>query len=345
MDTPILASFIVDDFPACPIYQTRAQGAMLGFDIAESGYATGWQEMTRMKLFPVKEAKWFADFVEEFDIRGKFTCLPMPAGFGRIDQRVRGYSDEELKEILGLVRERIAPRFDITPETLTHTLAGDADTGALFPHAETAWMSSLARTGKVDELAAYIAKAFEILANVGLKPHGITMGGMPDLSGIGAGESLTAGRHREALAKAMVTVEKRFNASASATFMYSGAEPLTERCKASRMPEVVYTSEAGMTVYDVFSRTDPLWYLMHGRGDAAAAVDHCITHDLSQGSLVDDAEAGRAVVITVHSFTLNSNGTGVGMRVIREIVRRLRSRYCKRLQWKKCSELCGIASN
>ena len=56
---------------------------------------------------------------------------------------------------------------------------------------------------------------------------------------------------------------------------------------------------------------------------------------------MEDAEAGRPVVLTVHSFTLNSNGTGVGMRVVREIVRRMRERYGKRMQWQKASELCA----
>jgi hypothetical protein len=332
----IPACFIVDDFPACPIYQTRAQGRALGFDIKESGYAAGWQEMDRVPLTPPSELRWFADFVEEFDMRGKFTCLPFPAGFGRLDQSVRGYSADDLRTILSLLRDRVCPRFDITPETLSHTLACDPDTGAMFPHAETHWLSFLARENRIDELAAYIRKGFHILANCGIQAHGITMGGMPDLSGVSNGQALTAGFHREALAKALLLVENK------SSFMYSGAEPLTEACKKSRLPEVVHTAPDGKRVHDVFSRVDPLWFLMHGRGDAAAAIDRCITHDLERGSLVEDADAGRAVVITVHSFTLSSNGTGVGQRVIREIVRRLRERYGKRLQWMRAADLCGV---
>jgi hypothetical protein len=332
----IPACFIVDDFPACPIYQTRAQGRALGFDVKESGYAAGWQEMDRVPLTPVSELRWFADFVDEFDIRGKFTCLPFPAGFGRLDQAVRGYAADDLRTILALVRERICPRFDITPETLSHTLACDPDTGAMFPHAETHWLSFLAREKRIEELAAYIRKGYRILANCGIEAHGVTMGGMPDLSGISNGQPLTAGFHREALAEALVLVENR------STFMYTGGEPRTEASRATRLPEVIYAAADGKRVHEIFSRVDPLWFLMHGRGDASAAVDRCITHDLERGVLVEDAEAGRAVVITVHSFTLSSNGTLVGQRVIREIIRRLRERYGKRLRWMRPSELCGV---
>ena len=289
MAEPVRACYIVDDFPACPIYQTRQWGQAFGFEIPDRQYSRGWELMTKMPVYPVADTEWFADFVEEFGIRGKFTVLGYPAGRGRLDESVRGYSDEELKRLLDIVRDRIAPRFDITPEVLTHTMACDPDTLQMRPHCESHWLSHLAAEGRVDELTAYIHKAYTILRNVGLRAHGITIGGMPDLSGIAGDKPLTRGHHRDVLAEALARVERELGLSGEMTFMFTGSPAITDAGRRLRAPELIHTTGDGVKAYDVHAITDPVWFLMHGIGDIDALIDRFISRDLSHGELVDDA--------------------------------------------------------
>lgn len=339
METPVRACFKLDDFPACPIYQMRAQARAFGYEIPDEPHVAGWEEMDRVPLWPLADLEEFADFADEFDLRGKFTCLPFPAGFGRLDQHVRGYSDEQLQRILDIVRLRIGPRFDITPEVMTHTMAVDAESGALLPHAESHWMAYLARTGQVERMVAYIHKAYEILSNVGLRPHGYTSGGMPDVSGISAGQSLMTGHNHHVLGEAIVAVDREFNPGARTSVAFTGSPPVHEKARNLWAPETIYTSQDGIRVYHFFSLNDPAWYLRNGRGDVEAAINQYLTEDLTGGAFIAAAEEGRAIVLTAHTFTLNCNGTHIGMRAVREIVGRLHKRYGDRLRWYTATEL------
>jgi len=75
----------------------------------------------------------FADLVETTGIRGKFSVVPYPFGLGRVDQEVEGVSPLDLRHFLDVVRERLAPYLDISPEVLTHWNALDLGTGRLLP--------------------------------------------------------------------------------------------------------------------------------------------------------------------------------------------------------------------
>ena len=75
------------------------------------------------------------------------------------------------------MRERIAPRFDITPEFLTHLRAYDLKTGRYQHIYEDVWISQ----APIEEIVEYFVLAFQILKNVGLQATGITS---PWFSGI-----------------------------------------------------------------------------------------------------------------------------------------------------------------
>lgn len=53
----------------------------------------------------------------------------MPSCLGRLDESLKRVPLDHLKAFLGVMRERIAPRFDITPEFLTHLKAYDLKIG------------------------------------------------------------------------------------------------------------------------------------------------------------------------------------------------------------------------
>src|SRR5437660_404023 len=81
----------------------------------------------------------FADLLERTGIRGKFSVIPYPFGLGRVDRAVDGVSDADRTHFLDVVRERIAPFLDITPEALTHWNALDLGTWQLLPLWEHLW--------------------------------------------------------------------------------------------------------------------------------------------------------------------------------------------------------------
>src|SRR5512141_2892329 len=129
-------------------------------------------------LVPAKFTKRVADTFDRFNIQGKVTVIPMPSCLGRIDQSLKRVPQDHLAEFLKLMRERIAPRFDITPEFLTHLSSYYLKTGNYQRHLyEDAWISQASS----EEITEYFTLAFRILSNVGLESTGITS---PWVSGI-----------------------------------------------------------------------------------------------------------------------------------------------------------------
>jgi hypothetical protein len=280
--------------------------------------------------------------IEEFGVRGKFTLLPCPAGMGRIDQSVRSYDDGELKELIKIVRDRIAPQFDITPETLTHSMLLDTNTMGLLPHAESGWITHMCITGQVEPLRDYILHGYRILKNVGIKAHGLTIGGMNDVSNIAQGKTLFEWEGSETLGEALLAVEREMDPSCRTSFVHAGIEPRTEKGRQLCAPETIYDHPDGASVYYMHrAHEEVLFPLLHGPiADLESVTSAMITPDLLDGLLVREAEAGKAVVFATHGQTMNSMNTGAGTKILREMIRRLHERYGKRIVWQTCRELC-----
>ena len=332
-DSTIPACLIVDDFPFNAASWRRVQVEALGYRVVKGPWAKGWRSQRRAAFMPVKLLEQFADLVEEFGLRGKFTVLPCPGGWGRMDEGVRMLAESERRGLLEVVRRRIAPHFSITPEGLTHTLALDLETGGFLPHCETAWLTHLAQKGRFEDLCAYFRRAWEILANLGFHPLGSTVGGMEDVSGVGDGASLINGGFRDVLASALLCVQAEFGPAAPTLFLYTGSPPVHPVSRATLAPEVIF-SEGGRSVYEIHSLTDdPLLGVLGGRGDILKEAEPFVSRDLTSGSLIESAESGRGLTITVHSNTLVSLGTGLGLSLLRELLTRLQSRYGQKIVW------------
>lgn len=343
-DNTIHACLIVDDFPLNATYWRREQEVAFGYEVLEVClYSRNWRAQSQAPFMPLPLTHAFAEFVEEFDIKGKLTMLPCPGGLGRIDRSVRGIRNSELKEYIGIVREQLVPHFDIAPEVLTHSMALDPESEALLPHTESAWVSYLAATGRQEELRAYLRHGWTILANVGIQAHGVVIGGMDDPSNIAEGKMLVGGYHQKGLAEAVLAIEKEFNPDVSVTFMHTGSPPFSEAGKARGVPEAVHITSAGDCVFEVHSFVgDPLLEVFNGKGDVKVETDKLISPDLGKGVLIDCIEAGKLLTITVHCQTLNALNTGHGLQILREAVRRLRDRYRARLIWHTTLELCRM---
>ncbi|NLF31904.1 MAG: hypothetical protein GX591_13575 [Planctomycetes bacterium] len=339
MSRPVHACFIVDDLPANATWWMRHQQEAFGYVVPDRGWGKGWRELAAAPKFRIEDAAALADLVETFGLRGKCTLLPCPAGLGRIDRSVRLYADDELAELLGILRVRIAPSFDITPEVLTHAMAYDVDSGAMLPHTETAYLSHLAAEGKLVELVAYLRTAYIILHNAGFRPHGMTLGAMADPSGIAGGRGLLAGQGREIFGEAVLRVERQFEPALDTSFMFTGSPPVSEASRTRLAPEVVYDGAFGRA-FEIHSLQDPAHPAMHGRATAGEVVDRLITADGAAGAWVQHIESGALFVVTTHAQTLNSLNTGQGLAILREAFTRLARRYGSRLLWHTTRELC-----
>ncbi|HTL53399.1 MAG TPA: hypothetical protein VL860_12555 [Planctomycetota bacterium] len=351
--SPVHACLIVDDPPANATYWARLQQQAMGFEPRINGnWGANWTNLASAPLFRLGDVQAFADIIEEFGVRGKFTFLPCPAGLGRIDRSIRGYTSAALTDMIAVIRDRIMPQMNITPECLTHSMAYDPDTEALLPHAESFWLTHLCLTGQTAALHQYLRHAWQILANVGLTAHGLTVGGMTDVSGIGAGKSLLLGDGREVLGQAILAVEAEFKPAqtrssapqtpAHQSFLYTGAAPISAASRDRCCPEAIFTGPRNEQVFELHSMgEDPLLPVLHGPAAQTATLDAMIAPDLAAGSFIQQIEAGRLLVFTVHCQTLMALNSGAGLTILREALRRLRERYGRDLHWHTAAELCA----
>jgi hypothetical protein len=107
-------------------------------------------------LVPHEFTTRVAETMERFELRGKMTLIPMPSCLGRIDQSLKRVPPEHLEGFLKIVRERIAPRFDITPEFITHLNAYNVKTGRFQHIYEDEWISR----APIEEIVDYFVLAF-----------------------------------------------------------------------------------------------------------------------------------------------------------------------------------------
>ncbi len=121
-------------------------------------------------LVPRAFTQGVADTFDKYDLRGKLTIIPMPSCLGRLDRSLKRVPAEHLQDFLQVVRERIQPRFDITPEFLTHLRAYDLKKGQYQHIFEDVWITG----APPEEIVEYFVLAFTILKNVGLNAPGIT---------------------------------------------------------------------------------------------------------------------------------------------------------------------------
>ena len=276
------------------------------------------------RTIPLGFMEEWCRWVSDADIRGDFTVLPYPAGLGRIDQGLEGFDADELRAWLRLAREAVAPRFDIHAEILTHTRALDLATGTLLPDSEHEWSEAQGE----DALADYFAAALRILGEAGLPGHGLTQ---PCFY-----------RADEAVyARALLAAEKRVNGRAvTHNFLHmDSVAPLVP-------PRITLLDEAaGEAVVSVWTGTDDeVWNTQEPdapeRGQSPQALaDRLLTEDGAGGRLAALKRGGGPLVYVTHWQSLYSGGSGLGLRVHREVARRIRALWGAEVEWCRLSDL------
>jgi hypothetical protein len=256
----------------------------------------------------------------------------MPCCLGDINGRLNHVPRRLLSGFLKIVRERIAPRFDITPEILTHLAAYRLEGG--FHHLyEDEWVAR----ATVAELTDYIALALEILEDVGLPAGGVS-------------SPWTAGdRNEEQYARAIAGAQWRVHQrKVSWYFLHMSANG------PARRPSVSYRNpETGQVVVSVPATTsDAFWDtqrpMARTHRDATAAakagVESLLSADGLTGRIPELIGQRCPIAILTHWESLYSDGTRAGLRGLDKLLARLSKQYADDVVWTTCSEMAAQAA-
>jgi hypothetical protein len=302
--------------------------AMPQFDETFAGqnpaYKQPWRDWP--DEIPDRFVRKFAAWAGEAGVKGKWSVVPFPACVGRLDRMLPGWSPQELRESLDMVREVIVPNFDIHPEMVTHTRVIDIKTGHPFPSLRPEFMENWQwTTGKsADEIGAYVAYALRILKEAGLECEGVTTPG-----GFGS-------KARPQLAQACLqSVREVYRAEIPHYF-----RDLHASGDASVAPRVELA--AGLDgndpqcVVSIVACTGD-WT---GGWDNTLPVgaDRFISADGKTGRMVEVIERGEPAIILGHWTGIHFNGQELGLQILQEVVKRLHARF-DHLHWMKLAEL------
>jgi len=299
-------SFIIDDgSPVDPLF----------YEIP--GYETPF-------LVPHEFTSRVADNMDRFELHGKMTLIPMPSCLGRIDRSLKRVPPEHLEGYLKIVRERIAPRFDITPEFLTHLNAYNLKRGGYQHIYEDVWISQ----APLDEIIDYFTLAFTIHKNVGINSTGITS---PWDSGFDVEK-----KYAEALGAAQAKVWAR---DVTWYFLWSvGWKPprrlSIEFDDPSRKRSVV---SVPANAPDVFWSME-LPTLDERKTFIKGNIDRLISEDGRTGRIRDLIEGGYPVILLTHWQSLYTQGTALGLEGLQALLARIRKVFGNTMEWVTCSE-------
>jgi hypothetical protein len=276
-------------------------------------------------LVPAEFTQRVAETFDRFDIRGKFTVIPMPSCLGRVDQSLKRVPADHLASWLKLVQERISPRFDITPEFLTHMQAYNLKSGGYQHIYEDVWISG----APPEEIVEYFVLAFTILNNVGLPATGITS---PWVSGIDVEK-----KYAQALAEAQWKV---FSRKLTWYFLHATSWGPPRQCS------IEYENrQRGQVVVSVPANTNDIFWSMEQptREQRLAfikeGIDRIVSPDGKAGRIRELIESGHPVVLVTHWQSLYTQGTGLGLEGLVALAERIQKVFGGSLEWVSCSEL------
>ena len=267
----------------------------------------------------------FCNVAERFGLRGKFSVVPMPGGRGDIVNGIPGFPLEEIREWLDTVRTRVACRFSLCPEMLTHARAVDLASGALLAMNENAW----ARTQTAATLTPYIARALSLLRQAGLPATGVTS---PWDFGI--------------------EVEDEYVKAISAAFyQVYGLKDCWYFLRARRgvpnaLPWVALNRDGRRVVSVPATAADHFWQSMNTTDTSpeyvSSIADELITEDGTAGEIPDIIAGGGWPILIAHWQSLFSNGLGTGLKALAEVARRIEKNLGERAQWMSSEEIMKL---
>ena len=275
-------------------------------------------------LVPRAFTQRVADTFDKYGMRGKLTIIPMPSCLGRLDQSLKRVPPEHLQDFLQVVRERIQPRFDITPEFLTHLRAYDLKKDQYQHVFEDAWITG----APPDEIVEYFVLAFTILKNVGLNSPGITS---PWVSGIDVEK-----KYVKALADAQWQVFKR---KLTWYFLYATEWGEPRHCSVEYRD-----AERGQSVVSVPANfADLFWSMEKPPGERVQFIrdniDRVLSGDGRTGRMRQLVDSGHPVILLTHWQSLYTQGTGLGLEGLSALAERIQKVFGGNVEWLSITEM------
>lgn len=315
-------SFIIDD-STCLVNMAHF-GIPQFHEVFPDRYPQPWRTLPRE--IPDSFVREFGQWCRDHGVKGKYSIVPYPACVGWMDRFLPGWSRQELGESLKLVREFMAPDWDIHPEMISHTRVINIQTGRPCPQATPDYMENWewSQTRSADELAEYLAYALRVLKNVGLPCEGITTPG-----GFGS-------RNRKNLARGTLeAVRDVYGVEVPHYFRDLFTDP-----EQSVAPQVYEAADLDgpdpRCVVSIIGCTGD-WF---GGWDGLSpgSVDRFITEDLQSGRMVQVIDSAEPAIMVCHWPGIYYNGDQLGFNIFKEVVRRVHARY-DNLIWMKLSEI------
>lgn len=317
-------SFIIDD-STCLVNMGKFCMPQFAATYPErEDYQRPWQEWP--DEIPDRFVHEFGSWCAEHGVKGKYSIVPYPACVGWLDRVLPGWSQQQLRNSLKLVRDLMLPNWDIHPEMITHTRVIDLKTGRPFEdyspkHMENSYPQE---DVSVDYLASYLAYALRILKNCDLPCEGITTPG-----GFG-------NRVKEKLPLAVFqAVRDVYGTDLPHYFKYvsSGDESTEPKLEALRDQD----SETPSLTVNVPAGTGD-WFGGWDGANASEGVRYC-NQDASAGRMVELIESRRPAVMLCHWPGMYCGGSKAGFRDFQSVVTRLHTRFADQTMWMKISEI------
>jgi len=288
-----------------------------------------YPDQGNVAVVPNSFTERFCDLIDRTGAAGKFSVVPCPGAQGRIDEGMPGVSDEDMAAFLRLVRERIAPRWDISPEMLTHNKALDLATMRPLDEREDIW----AAHQNVRTLTPYIARGLEILRNVGLEPNGVT-------SPWAFGKEV-----EQDYADAMVTALREVcGVRVGWYFLHIDSDSPTVPPRVMRLDPETGTALVSIVTAARRSPTgnyDFAWPTQRGNPQE---IDVLLTPDGTDGRLAELFSNGSPLTFHSHWQSLFSNGTGAGLDALGMLCERINRVWGERIRWTSARELAVYAA-
>lgn len=308
-------AWIIDD-STCLVNLNRFAIPQFAEAMGRARYSQDWRSMPHE--IPDEFVRRFAAWASEAGVKGKYSIVPFPACTGRLDRELPGWTRQELEASVRLVRERVTPDWDIHPEMITHTRIIDLKTGHPVEQRGRAWMENWdwCAGRSVDEIAAYAAYALTILRNLELPCEGVTSPG-----NFGAGAlaeySLAAGQAVRHVFRAEIPHYFR-------NLFDQGTESVAPRIEPGPVVSIYACTDDWTGNWDCSREPEP---------------DRYISADGRSGRMVEIIERGEPAIALSHWTGVWFNGRELGFNAMREVVRRLNTRFGDAVRWMKLSDI------
>jgi hypothetical protein len=271
---------------------------------------------------PTDFVERFAEVVERWGMRGKFSIVPGMGGRGNLTGGIDGERVDEIRRWLDLVRERLAQHMDFCPEMITHNLAVDLASGKFLGVNEAVW----AETQTERTLAPYITRALEMLRDAGINATGVTS---PWDFGI---------KEEAHYQRAIVAAQRAvYGRERSWYFLH-----MMDRHPESR-PWLAVNEPPTVLVSIPSTVNDWCWQTIHsaetGPTYLCRVADEFLTQDGRSGQIATVVAAGGWPILVTHWQSVFSNGLETGLAALDEVGRRVSEQLSDRVVWCSATEV------